>query len=124
MSTRQATATAVTDLTAPQCEKEHARWLEEIAVWKRDHARALRTLIETADFIHRHDDELDEHLQEIETHREHQQTGADPTAAVREKHLEVRRRHNVFQGRHRALIDEVMRLRVQLHKAAHGKIFP
>ena len=123
MTTQPAVPVDAASLDETQCERDHARWLEEIAVWKRDHAGALQMLDETADFIRRHDAELDEHLREIETHSDLHRQRLGPVAAVREKHLEVRRRHNIFQGRHRGLMDEVTKLRVVLHKAAHGRVF-
>ena len=123
MKTTDVVASGEVAISEPQCEVDHKRWLEEIDAWKRDHERALEALAETAEFIRRHDAELDDHLREIETHREHHRAGSEPVAEVRAKHLEVRRRHNLFQGRHRGLIAEVMRLRVTLHKAGHGKVF-
>ncbi len=110
-------------LTEPQCERDHNRWLEEIGLWKRDHTRALAMLEETADFIHRHDLELSEHLRDIEAHRASHALGEPPSDEVRRRHLEVRERHNSFQGRHRGLMEAVLQLRVALHKAAHGQVF-
>lgn len=110
-------------LARPRCEKDHAVWLDEIELWQRDHAGALETLEETARFIRRHDAELVDHLREIDAHRRHADSGDEPSPEVRRQHLEVRRRHNIFKGRHRALVDEVLRLRVALHKAAHGRVF-
>ena len=123
MITQPTVPAGTSSLDDPRCEKDHALWLEEIAVWKREHARALEMLEETAEFIRRHDAEFDEHLREIETHSDLHRRRLGPIAAVREKHLEVRRRHNIFQGRHRGLMDEVTKLRVTLHKAAHGRVF-
>ena len=109
-------------MTEDRCEQDHALWTEEIEAWKKDHARALHTLEEATAFILRHEAEFDEHTREIE---EHQKASASKSRIEtrREQHLKVQHRHNVFRGRHRGLIEEIMRLQVALHKASHGEPF-
>ena len=116
--------TEATAMTKERCEQDHALWAEEIEAWKKDHARALHTLEEATRFILRHEEELEEHTREIEEHQRAKNVSApDRIETIREQHLKVQHRHNVFRGRHRGLIEEVMRLQVALHKASHGKPF-
>jgi len=110
-------------LTRDQCEKDHALWKEEIEAWRKDHARALHTLEEVSAFILRHEADLEEHLSEV---REHEAARDDKPSKVethRERHLKVQHRQNIFRGRHRGLIKEVMQLQVALKKAGHGAVF-
>lgn len=104
-----------------QCERDHLLWLEEIEQWKSDHERALRTLDEVSIFVRQHEAELDGHLADIERHRGQMGDGEVPVA-TQVRHGEVRERHNRLRGRHRGMMDEITRLAVSLHKAAHGEI--
>ncbi len=110
-------------LTPERCEKDHALWTEEIEAWKKDHARALHTLEQTTAFILKHEAELEEHLQEIREHEKARDAKPSRIETHRERHLKVQHRHNIFRGRHCGLIEEIIKLRVALHKAGHGEVF-
>lgn len=112
----------VTTLDDAQCKKDHALWTEEIAAWKKDHARALATLEQATSFILKHEAELDEHLKEVTEHEAAGMQSADEVRTLKERHFDVKLRHSSLRGRHRALIEEILKLQVTLHKAGHGKI--
>lgn len=104
-----------------QCRKDHVLWTEEIAAWRKDHARALATLEKTTSFILKHEAELEEHLIEVARHEAAEEGGSD-VETLKERHFAIKLRHNKLRGRHRSLIEQVLQLQVTLHKAAHGNI--
>ncbi len=110
-------------MTPERCERDHALWIEEIAAWKRDHAQALHTLEDATAFILKHEAQLDDHMREIEEHQAARPDKPEQIEQYRANHVRVDRDHNLFRGRHRGLIQEVMKLRVALHKAGHGEVF-
>jgi len=107
-------------MTKDRYEQDHALWTEEIAAWREDHSRALRTLEEATALILMHEAELEDHLREIEEHEEAGAGAPNRVETRREQHMKVRHRHLVVRGRHRGLIEEIMKLQVALHRAGHG----
>ena len=115
-----------------RAERKHAKWLREIDDWKADHQRALLTLSQAEEFIREHDALLDHHAESIREHeqkiREHEARleqraeGAEDQALheeLQQLHQRVLEQHNRFRGRHPALMSEITRLAVELHKVSH-----
>ena len=115
--------------------RKHAQWSEEIALWKAEHQRALETLEQAREFVQEHDALLDHHSEAIAEHDRQlvahekaisagDQIQDDPAMAEEHRRLEqihrdVLEQHNRFRGRHPALIQEIARLAVELHKVSH-----
>jgi hypothetical protein len=118
-----------------RAERKHESWLKEIEVWKTEHRRALETLEMATMFVQEHDALLDHHMEKIAEHAralsEHEaaiaSSGPDQepsTMAAEHERLEdlhqgVLEQHNRFRGRHPALMKEIARLAVELHKVSH-----
>ena len=114
------------------CDRDHAKWQEEINTWQREHARAIEILNQATNFIRMHDADLEEHgaamvehIAMLEKFRTALENGepVPPMTAEQEQlaatHAEAKLRHNRYRGRHKGLIDEVARLEVMLHKVSH-----
>jgi hypothetical protein len=115
------------------CRRKHAKWLGEIDEWRREHRRALDVLVDAQDYISRHDQELSNHAEAIRDHeRAMEETLQEGSATevpvelsaehqrIQDRHDGVEEAHLRSQGRHRAMMDGILRLKVVLNKVRHG----
>ena len=126
-----------TELTArdehQRAHRKHAAWQEEIDQWRAEHRRALETLEQATLFVQEHDALLDHHSEAIVEHEKALEAHEAAIAAERDEpaskmtehdrleeiHQNVLEQHNRFRGRHPALMQEMARLAVELHKVSH-----